>query len=122
MGGWRGEAALLDLPRTSTRPKSGCLRTVSRAEVMELGEVTSSATISTRELEGSTPWIVDGLRAVATTRCVGWAAMNWARDRPRPDEHPVMSQTASSGRLYPALFLPACAMSERLADGGVICS
>lgn len=81
------------------RPNLGCSRTVPRAEVIELGEVTSSATISTRELGGRASLILDGLRAVATTRCVGWAAMSWAKDRPRPEEQPVMSQTASAGRL-----------------------
>lgn len=87
---------------------------------MEFGEFTSSATMSTRELEGRASWILDGLRAVATTRCVGWAAISWASDRPRPEEHPVMSQTASAGRVYPAVLSPVSAISERLSEGGFI--
>lgn len=31
-----------------------------------------------------------------------------------------MSQAASAGRVYPALLLPVEAISERLAEGGVI--
>lgn len=86
-------------PNTSTRPKSGCLRTVSNASVIEFMEVTSKSTRSTRELaEGMSALRRSEFRAVATKRCLGCVAMSLARLRPRPDEQPVMSHTASSGR------------------------
>lgn len=92
-------------PNTSIRPKPECLSTVSNASVMDVVDVTSSSTRRIREVsEGIRVLRRSALRAVATTRCVGCAAMSLAKLRPRPDEQPVMSHTASSGRVYIGLW------------------
>lgn len=95
------------------RPKSGWARTVPKAAVMDsLEEVTSSGRMSTRDDDDDdgdeeeriiSLSLADGLRAVATRRWVGCAAMSWARASPKPEEQPVINHTASAGSIYGTL-------------------
>lgn len=72
---------------------------------MEVGDVTSRGRMrifdDDEEEEGGRPREErreEGSRAVATNRWAGWLATRRARARPRPEEQPVMKNTASWGR------------------------